>query len=407
MIDTLVALETRFRAREAAAALGLEPETYLLVTLHRPALVDGSLLGEAMSHLAEVAVTMPVVFPVHPRTRKRLESSGWSGEEPGVHLSEPVGYLDFLSLEADAAAVLTDSGGIQEETTYLGVPCFTLRDNTERPVTVRAGTNTLLGLDPARIAEIPTCWRQLPQRRNVRSFGMARRRSASPMYSAIGSLNRDAAALARPRDTCLLRPLQRSGPEHLRAARLLREMLENWPDDGGLAREILLAEQEGDRITHEIIQRLNSTFVTPLDGEDIYGLATKLDDIVDQIEETADFMVLYHIEAPMEQAHKMAEVLVRSCEQLAAALENLRGFKGLEHYWIEIHRLENDGDRLYRDAVASLFAHGIDPMVVIRWQGHLPGARARGGRDRDSRPHSRGHRHQERVTSAAAGPKPT
>jgi len=98
---------------------------------------------------------MPVVFPVHPRTRKRLAELGWSGKEPGVHLSEPVGYLDFLSLEGDAAAVLTDSGGIQEETTYLGIPCFTLRDNTERPVTVRAGTNTLLGLDPARISAIP------------------------------------------------------------------------------------------------------------------------------------------------------------------------------------------------------------------------------------------------------------
>ena len=155
MIDTLVALEGRFRARAAAAGLALEPRTYLLVTLHRPALVDGPLLGDAMSRLAEVARTLPVVFPVHPRTRKRLGELGWSGEEPGVHLSEPVGYLDFLSLEADAAAVLTDSGGIQEETTYLGVPCFTLRENTERPVTVRAGTNTLLGLDPARIAEIP------------------------------------------------------------------------------------------------------------------------------------------------------------------------------------------------------------------------------------------------------------
>jgi UDP-N-acetylglucosamine 2-epimerase (non-hydrolysing) len=155
MIDTLVALEERFRARGAAAAVGLEPGSYLLVTLHRPALVDGSLLGDAMGRLAEVARQLPVVFPVHPRTRKRLGELGWSGDEPGVHLSEPVGYLDFLSLEADAAAVLTDSGGIQEETTYLGVPCFTLRDNTERPVTVRAGTNTLLGLDPARIAEIP------------------------------------------------------------------------------------------------------------------------------------------------------------------------------------------------------------------------------------------------------------
>jgi UDP-N-acetylglucosamine 2-epimerase (non-hydrolysing) len=155
MIDTLVALEERFRGRDAAAGRGLDPGSYLLVTLHRPALVDGPLLQDAMTALAEVAREMPVVFPVHPRTRKRLGELGWSGEEPGVHLSEPVGYLDFLSLEADAGAVLTDSGGIQEETTYLGIPCFTLRDNTERPVTVRAGTNTLLGLDPARIGEIP------------------------------------------------------------------------------------------------------------------------------------------------------------------------------------------------------------------------------------------------------------
>jgi UDP-N-acetylglucosamine 2-epimerase (non-hydrolysing) len=150
MIDTLVALEDRFRAREAAGSLGLEPGSYLLVTLHRPALVDGPLLGEAIAALERVAEEMPVVFPVHPRTRKML------GRDPaGIHLSDPVGYLDFLSLEADAGAVLTDSGGIQEETTYLGVPCFTLRENTERPVTVRSGTNTLLGLEPRRIAEIP------------------------------------------------------------------------------------------------------------------------------------------------------------------------------------------------------------------------------------------------------------
>jgi UDP-N-acetylglucosamine 2-epimerase (non-hydrolysing) len=155
MIDTLVALEERFRARRAADSLGLEAGTYLLVTLHRPALVDGPLLGDAMEALAKVGARLPVVFPVHPRTRKRLGELGWSGEEEGIHLSEPVGYLDFLSLEADAGAVLTDSGGIQEETTYLGVPCFTLRDNTERPVTIRAGTNTLLGLDPGRIGEIP------------------------------------------------------------------------------------------------------------------------------------------------------------------------------------------------------------------------------------------------------------
>ena len=151
MIDTLVALEPRIRERGAAAGLGVEPGSYLLVTLHRPALVDGPLLGDAMASLAAVARELDVVFPVHPRTRKMLAGVDY----PGLTLTDPVGYLDFLSLEADAAAVLTDSGGIQEETTYLGVPCFTLRDNTERPVTIRAGTNTLLGLDPERIRTIP------------------------------------------------------------------------------------------------------------------------------------------------------------------------------------------------------------------------------------------------------------
>ena len=153
MIDTLVALEERFRGAGAAARLGLRPGGYLLVTLHRPALVDGPLLAETVERLAALAQEMPVLFPVHPRTRKMME--GERPEHPGLILTEPLGYLDFLSLLADAGAVLTDSGGIQEETTYLGVPCFTLRDNTERPITVTVGTNALLGLDPAAIAEIP------------------------------------------------------------------------------------------------------------------------------------------------------------------------------------------------------------------------------------------------------------
>jgi UDP-N-acetylglucosamine 2-epimerase (non-hydrolysing) len=153
MIDTLVALEDRFRSAGAAARLGVAPGAYALVTLHRPALVDGPLLPQTVAELAALAREMPVVFPVHPRTRKMMESI--DAEHPGLLLSEPLGYLDFLSLLADAGAVLTDSGGIQEETTYLGIPCFTLRDNTERPVTIRAGTNTLLGLDPAAIANIP------------------------------------------------------------------------------------------------------------------------------------------------------------------------------------------------------------------------------------------------------------
>ena len=160
MIDTLVALEDRFRAAGAAARLGVEPGGYLLVTLHRPALVDGELLAETVRRLAALAGEMPVVFPVHPRTRKTMEAI--ESEHPGLQLCEPLGYVDFLSLLADAGAVLTDSGGIQEETTYLGVPCFTLRDNTERPVTIRAGTNTLLGLDPAAIAGIPAALAERP-----------------------------------------------------------------------------------------------------------------------------------------------------------------------------------------------------------------------------------------------------
>jgi UDP-N-acetylglucosamine 2-epimerase (non-hydrolysing) len=153
MIDSLVAMEDRFRAANAASAFGVRPGGYLLVTLHRPALVDGPLLADVVARLDNLSRELPVVFPVHPRTRKMIEMMGFE-TAADVRLIEPVAYLTFLSLEADAAAVLTDSGGVQEETTYLGVPCFTLRDNTERPVTIRAGTNTLLGLEPERIDDI-------------------------------------------------------------------------------------------------------------------------------------------------------------------------------------------------------------------------------------------------------------
>ena len=171
-----------------------------------------------------------------------------------------------------------------------------------------------------------------------------------------------------PKDRVFFDLFAEGGQNTLRTAKLLRDMLEKWPDDEGHATDILKAEQEGDRITHNIIQRLNTTFVTPIDREDIHTLATQTDDIVDYIEEVADFMGLYQIEAPMDQALALAEVLVKCCEQLYGLLQNLRGFKDLDHYWIEIHRLENDGDRIYRDAVAALFAGRSDPMVVIRWR---------------------------------------
>ncbi len=171
-----------------------------------------------------------------------------------------------------------------------------------------------------------------------------------------------------PRDHSFFELFIEAGRNTLQAARLLDQMMATWPDDGDLGREILKAEQEGDRITHDIVQRLNSTFVTPIDREDIYAVATQLDDIVDYTEEAADFLGLYQIEAPMAQAQALTKVLVGACEQLAGGLEHLRELKGLDNYWIEIHRLENEGDRISRDAVASLFSNGIDPMVVIRWK---------------------------------------
>ncbi len=171
-----------------------------------------------------------------------------------------------------------------------------------------------------------------------------------------------------PRDRTFFDLFIEAGKNTLEASRLLDQMMATWPDSGELSKQIFDAEQEGDRITHAIIKRLNSTFVTPIDREDIYGLATQMDDIVDYTEEAADFLGLYKIEAPMSQAQDLTKVLVAACEQLAAGLEHLRDFKDLDKYWIEIHRLENDGDRISRNAVASLFSNGIDPMVVIRWK---------------------------------------
>jgi uncharacterized protein len=171
-----------------------------------------------------------------------------------------------------------------------------------------------------------------------------------------------------PRDRTFFDLFIEAGQNTVHASTLLDQMMSEWPDAGSLSREILKAEQEGDRITHDIIKRLNTTFVTPIDREDIYGLATQMDDIVDFTEEAADFLGLYKIEAPMEQAGALTKVLVAACEQLATGLEHLRDFKDLDKYWIEIHRLENEGDRISRDAVASLFSNGIDPMIVIRWK---------------------------------------
>ncbi len=156
MVTSLLRHLEAARAREPWGAVNVEPGRFALVTLHRPALVDDDeLLALTMDGLDALAEDVPVVFPVHPRTRRRLDSLGIAARSPRLRLIEPLGYLDFVGLESAAKLVLTDSGGVQEETSALGVPCFTLRDATERPVTVELGTNTVLGARPERIAEIP------------------------------------------------------------------------------------------------------------------------------------------------------------------------------------------------------------------------------------------------------------
>jgi predicted phosphate transport protein (TIGR00153 family) len=154
----------------------------------------------------------------------------------------------------------------------------------------------------------------------------------------------------------------------VRGADLLDQMLRSYPEKADLARDILICEQEGDRITHDAIHRLNNTFVTPIDREDIILLVSALDDIIDLTEEVADYLGLYKIEAPMEQAQRLAHILLEATRQIAEAMPRLRDFKDMDRYTVEIHRLENDGDRIVREGVASLFEGGIDPMVVIRWK---------------------------------------
>ena len=161
---------------------------------------------------------------------------------------------------------------------------------------------------------------------------------------------------------------ERAGENIVRSAELLDEMLSDYPERRGLAQEILVCEHEGDRITHDIIRRLNQTFVTPIDREDILQLTTALDDIVDYTEEVADYLGLYRIEAPMAQAQVLAGLLRSATKQIAASIPLVRGFKDISEHTVEVHRLENEADRTVREAIASLFEVGIDPMVVIRWK---------------------------------------
>jgi uncharacterized protein len=161
---------------------------------------------------------------------------------------------------------------------------------------------------------------------------------------------------------------EQGGANVVRAAELLHEMLVSFPDRQELARDIVVCEHDGDHNTHKIIRRLNESFVTPIDREDVLALASALDDIVDFTEEVADYLGLYRIEAPMLQAEALANVLVDATRQLLEALKVVGSFTDLSVYTVEVHRLENEGDRLVRGAIASLFDGDVDPMVVIRWK---------------------------------------
>ena len=171
-------------------------------------------------------------------------------------------------------------------------------------------------------------------------------------------------------DGALMALVRESGGNVRRAGLILRDLLVDFPERPDLAAELVACEQEGDRIAHDIIHRLSERhrLRAPFDARDGYALATALDDVIDNAEQAAALLGLYGVEAPMEQAVALAEVLVGAADQIARALDGLCRDVDLGPQLVEIHRLENEGDSLQRDGVASLFANGTDPMVVIRWK---------------------------------------
>jgi uncharacterized protein len=152
------------------------------------------------------------------------------------------------------------------------------------------------------------------------------------------------------------------------AAELLCQLLAEFPDGAEKAAAINDCEHRGDDLTHELIHRLNREIAAPIEHDDLLALTSALDDIVDLVDEVAAYLSLYCVEAPMVQAEALAHVLVDAARELAAAVHKVARFEDISAHVVEVHRLENEGDRLVRDAIASLFEHGIDPMVVIRWK---------------------------------------
>jgi hypothetical protein len=154
----------------------------------------------------------------------------------------------------------------------------------------------------------------------------------------------------------------------LTAARMLVEFFASYEQRERIASQLRDLERKGDGLSHDIGTKLEHTFVTPFDREDIHQLISRLDDIIDFIEEVADTCLLYKIDAPAPPAKEQAEIIVQQCEELVRALQKLKGFKNVSPHWIEIHRLENEGDRIGRRAIADLFTNGNDPIHIIQWK---------------------------------------
>ena len=170
------------------------------------------------------------------------------------------------------------------------------------------------------------------------------------------------------RDRTIIDLFEEAGGNAERASTMFHDLLSKWPDDEGLLRQVLLCEQEGDRIAHDLIHHLYRSYSGGIDRSDGLALIGAIDDVVDYVEEAADFLVLYRVEAPMEQAQQLSAILRDASRALGRALAELARPKRMAPHLVEVNRLENEGDQIVRAALASLFHGGIDPMVVIRWK---------------------------------------
>lgn len=192
-----------------------------------------------------------------------------------------------------------------------------------------------------------------------RAGGQERARYSRRRWTAFG---------VKPPQAQIFDLLRRAGHNAAVSAELVHELLRTWPEDRGIREEITRLEHEGDRLTHKVINALRLSKMTPFDREDIYALAGAIDDVVDDVEEVSEQLAAKRVEAPMDQAQQLAGVLRDCGRELAAALDDLESFDGIEEHLHAIRRLEQEADQIYRGALAALFRGSIDPMFVLRWK---------------------------------------